>query len=427
MGKLLDNRINIINAALSTGSTYKKSGSEYFKNKLQQKIDKEFQYASTFYTIQEELNPGTNIYTDTQVRIEHVVKNELGQKLGDDFRGLIFKNIDHIYGLGYRYRFNNNIWITVFSDFYKFPTASATIRRANYTLKWINDVGKLIEEPCIIEYFKLTMNSIDEAKNIRTGTNQRYIYFQNNSETYKIIRDKRFIIDRRAYRVVDYDSVTFKSTNPGLYELTLEEHQYNSAIDLLYPDGTGIANYYGNSTYSIELSMDTISLAVGGSITLSWIVKYGGVVVNDKQVNIESNENFVTISNVGNNSVTILALAEGSTTLNVSLVGNDSVSDSLDITIDAMPSENISEFISGSSTINTNESANYEIHRFVNSIDDGSQYTFSLNSSLATLINIGTNTTTVVAGNNLGNLILTAINTTSLEQFTFNIEITSLW
>jgi hypothetical protein len=361
-------------------------------------------------------NDVLDVFYDTWIFDEFAYKKEIEEKK------IVMKPLQSINRGEYINRSDGKWLVTDQDKQYSF-NEKGRIRKCNYLLQWKNQEGTIINRWAVITNEIGQTIAVDETNYMRLGEGKYEISLQNDNESKRLSRDKRFIIGGLAYRTTSTNNVT----RNGLQVIMIQEHQVNTTIDLINVDGTGIANYYGNSVYSIEFSMNTISLAVGGSITLSWIIKYGGVVVNDKQVNIESNENFVTISNVTNNSCTVNAVTEGSTTLSVNLVGNDSVSDSLDITIDAVPSENISEFISGSSTININESANYEIHRFVNSIDDGSQYAFNLNNSLATLINIGTNTATVVAGNNLGNLILTAINITTLEQFTFNIEIISLW
>lgn len=424
MGKLLDNRLNIINAALSTNSTYKKTPSEYFKNTLQDKINIEFENASTLNTIQEELIPGTNIYTDVQVRIEHVVKNELGQKLGDDYRGLIFKNMDHIYGLGYRYQFSNNTWITVFSDYYKFPTASTTIRRANYTLKWINDVGKIIEEPCIIDYFKLSpSNNVEDKQYIRTGSNIRYVHFQNNSETYKLIRDKRFIIDRRAYRCIDFDSVTFSSTLPGLYILTLEEHQFNASTDLLYADGTGIANYYGNTAYTIDITNLDISISSGNTAQLNWVVKYGGTIVTDKTVVFSSsNTSVATVDSSG----LVTGVSNGSCAITASLQDNNAIYDTINISVVSSPSQNIVEQISGADSISNGLTSDYSIYKYIDSVIQADTYTWSITGD-ASIVSYDGNYATVQANSNIGTCILQAQNNISGSIFTKTITLTDMW
>jgi hypothetical protein len=120
--------------------------------------------------------------------------------------------------------------LTVNTDYYKYSTFSNTIRRCNYTLKWYTNSATpaLIEEPCIIDYYKFTSsNTIDEDAYLRVGSNIRYAFLQSNNNTDLLRRDDKFIVDKRAYRIIDYDSVT----KSGLFIITLEEYQANTAID----------------------------------------------------------------------------------------------------------------------------------------------------------------------------------------------------
>lgn len=226
-GKLAikDSRLNKISASISTSSP-----SQRFRNDLQNKINSDFDYASDNYTIEQELTVGTLVWSDIDVRITHVLADVTGNKLGDDWRQLIFKQSSDLFGLGHRYKFDDYIWLTVNTDYYKYSTFSNTIRRCNYTLKWYTDAAtpELIEEPCIIDYYKFTSsNNVDEDAFIRIGSNIRYAFLQLNNNTNSLNRDDKFIVDRRAYRIIDYDSVT----KSGLFIVTLEEYQANNVTD----------------------------------------------------------------------------------------------------------------------------------------------------------------------------------------------------
>jgi hypothetical protein len=214
-----------------------------YKEDLQALIDNQFANASDTYTIQEELTKGTLTLSDVAVRVGHAIDNLTGEKLGDDWRNVIFQDLDHLYGIGHRYYFNGYYWITINTDFYKYVTASCLVRRCNYTLKWYNDAKTLLQEPCIVDYYKFTARNsgnISESQYQKIGEAYKYIFLQDNTESHKIYRDRRFIIDRRAYKVVNSDSIT----KLGLYILTVEEHQINTATD----DVTnGIADAYGQS------------------------------------------------------------------------------------------------------------------------------------------------------------------------------------
>jgi hypothetical protein len=108
-------------------------------------------------------------------------------------------------------------------------TNSALIRRTNWILKWYNDLGVLIQEPCIVDYVKMIGSAMGvmDGKQIREGTYDRFVYVQSNTETIKIKRDNRFFIDDLVFRVTKKDRIA----HTGLIELSLDEHQVNQEVD----------------------------------------------------------------------------------------------------------------------------------------------------------------------------------------------------
>jgi hypothetical protein len=209
MGKLIDNRLQqmntILNPSLSpTANNYQ----QYAQSLLQQKIDSEWAYAPNKYTIQEELERGSKIFTNTEVRLGHVVdkpstSSRSSSILGDDIRNIIFSNISHQYGLGYMYQFDDNYWLCNFSDKYRYNTASCTIRRCNNTLNWydVDENGKtiLIQEPCIVDYNLLRDRITFDDMNLLNG--DAHIMVQNNQITKKIFNNQRFIFDGQVFKL----------------------------------------------------------------------------------------------------------------------------------------------------------------------------------------------------------------------------------
>ena len=200
---------------------------EEWKNDLQAFIDDQFNNTVNVYSISEELTFGTLDWSSTDVIITRVINSNTGENIGKDWKKIIFKDIDHSRGLGYRYYFDNSTWITVNYDPHN-ETASSIIRRCNHTFKWYDDSNVLVEEPGIVDYYDFTKDdNVWVDKNMRIGDNIRFVVLQNNDNSYNIRRDERFIIDRLAYRVINFDSIT----KSGLYLLTLEEHQINTQTD----------------------------------------------------------------------------------------------------------------------------------------------------------------------------------------------------
>ena len=262
------------------------SPSQAYRDSLQELINSKFEIASTYFSISEE---DTSIpitiptsYIDVNVRITHMINIDTGVRLGDDWRELIFKDFDHSRTIGKKYFFDNFTWITINSDTYRYPTASTNIRRCNWTLKWYNEKGILIEEPCIVDYVKMigsAMGTLD-GKEVREGTFDRFVYLQANEETLKIKRDQRFFIDDLVFRVTKRDTIG----HPGLVELSLDEHQVNKEVDDVV---NGIADFTNRPPVddsdigTTEQFNDTSTLSVG--VNGQWFIykKTNGVVQPD--------------------------------------------------------------------------------------------------------------------------------------------------
>lgn len=177
---------------------------QQYKDDLQATINSEFECASNIYTIQEELNKGDKTFTDVVIRINHVINSETGEKLGDDWRGITFKDLQHNYGLGYMYQFDDNYWLTINSDIYKFVTASTCIRRCNNVLsRYLYDENNnrtLYTEPCIIDY-KISRDLFKYSDEMILPEGIVQVTTQNNDNTKTIKINDRFIFNGQPFKV----------------------------------------------------------------------------------------------------------------------------------------------------------------------------------------------------------------------------------
>ena len=232
MGKVLDNRLDGFNAIFNLSPS---SVSDNLKQTLQYKINDEFQFASDVFKIQEEKTPGLLDWQDLEVRILHVLADKnTSDKKNDDWRQIIFKDISHYYALGIRYQFDNNTWITVQSDIYHYPTASAIVRRCDSTLKWYDSNHTLIEEPVMIDY-DMQLTKFLFGTEIILPQSHIKIYAQYNSNTQKIGIDQRFVLGSQLYKI-DYinDFIrknTYDKNSVPLIYFTAYLDQKNLAVD----------------------------------------------------------------------------------------------------------------------------------------------------------------------------------------------------
>ena len=209
----------------ATSSTVKAK----FNDDLQQFVNRDFDIASSYEVVQY-LDRDIREYNNLEVRITQAISSKTGIKLYDDFKTIIFKDLSFKTILGDMFQFANYYWMVINTSNTLTETSSCVVRKCNHTLKWYNDATTpvLVEQSCVIDYFKFrTYDNVEESKYLITGANTRYVLLASNDESEKLIRDQRFIIDGRAYKVTDYDTVTL----PGIHQLTLEEHQINMLVD----------------------------------------------------------------------------------------------------------------------------------------------------------------------------------------------------
>lgn len=202
------------------------SPSQSYRDAQEALINAQFSNSSSYYEIEEELTFGTLTYTDAGVRITDVITDKTtGEKLDSDFRRIIFKP-NHSKGLGYRYKINDSTWLTVNSDDW---SDSSIVRKCNHTLKWYDTTRKLIEEPCIVDYFNLSLskNSLIENNGIVLPDKKCNIIIQKNDYTNALTYNQRFIFNKVAWQIVGFDFITY----PNLVILNLEQILIDNATD----------------------------------------------------------------------------------------------------------------------------------------------------------------------------------------------------
>lgn len=240
---LLDNRLDKFSATLinsPTGNNYQ----SYSQNLLQQKINSEWAYATDKYTVQEEQTFGMQDWQSLEVRITHILpdSNTGDMRKGDDWRGIKFEDLSHYYAIGIRYQFDNNVWLTVDSDYYHFVTASAVLRRCDNVLKWYDSGGILRQEPCIIEG-KVQRYRNEYGQYMTTYEGYISVICQQNQYTNQINIGQRFIFNGRAYKVINPENYHNKTTygqDSPLLTLIMNRDMNNSEVD-----NNNIANSFG--------------------------------------------------------------------------------------------------------------------------------------------------------------------------------------
>jgi len=367
----MDSRLAGISATMHTNSGYNSSNSEYMRNKLQNKINSEWQYAPDIYTISEELIFGTQQYTDIDVRVSHEINSGSGTKLGDDYREFIFKDMTHVKGLGYRYTFSDNIWLTTNSDIYKFATASTTVRRCNNTIRWYDSFKILQREPCIIDY-SVANRSIDYSNVINIPKADLYVIMQYNDKSSELAINDRFLFNGQAYKINAMDNFRNSKTFDDASVPLLYLYCYKDSI----AEGDDLINNIpvSNINYTISLNTNTINQSIGYTSQLVSTVKRNGEVYSTPITWTSSNVSVATVDSNGNVSL----IANGNCVISAKMTENNSVVANCNVTVQAVPAEvkevrispNVTELLQSQSQV-------YTVGLYVNNILTPNVFTFS--------------------------------------------------
>lgn len=263
-----------------TGS--KISPKSYWTDLFYAFVDDQFEGASDVYTILEEIPVASGSMTETVVRLNRAISSITGKKLGDDYKQILFKEREHECGVGYKYYFDNNYWLTVQSEIIAGVARTVTARRCNSVLRWLDEYGNIYEEPCNMEYDinRPTDHSMGNNPVLAEGFIRLFV--QLNSKTDMIKPGMRFLFgtpaNRRCYKV--YGDGILNFLNQETYDdgssyvlcFIMGVSEVNEETDNV---ALGIADYW-KVVYSISASPTSFSGAIGDSFLLTTNTFYNG-------------------------------------------------------------------------------------------------------------------------------------------------------
>lgn len=215
-----------------------KSPAEQYRSDWQALIDQQIDNAYNWYDIEIEENFGTQVYISDKVRLGYAVNPGTGTKLSDDWKQLIFKSPTNDYiQMGRRFKYGNNVWLTINTEAYGSATENCIIRRCNNTLNTKLADGTIHKEPCAIDndlkYGNIYFNN---SVNVPQGTVSVWIQF--NNFTKNILVNDRFIIGyNQVYKVksvINYLSdFTFSPDGSPIIKLEMQVDSILSSDDFV--------------------------------------------------------------------------------------------------------------------------------------------------------------------------------------------------
>jgi len=226
---------------------YPNTTKEQIVNGFQAFLDDQFYNSSTIQTIYEETSFASGSLVAVDARVNRAINSTNGVRLGDDFKILLFKNVTHATGIGYKYYFANNYWITTFSESIMNLGVSCMVRRCNELLRWVGTDGTYYEEPCALEYKIDRPSDTSGAENPVTPQGYFDCYSQLNYKTQLIEGNQRFLFGKPNNRVC------FKIMGSGVQNMLRQSTLDENSARLLTISLRG--NYINNDTDDLVLGI----------------------------------------------------------------------------------------------------------------------------------------------------------------------------
>ena len=374
-----------IPSSMTIQSTMSSSQKNVYIDLFEQTLKEQFYNASNVWTIKEETAIGSEIYQDIDVRITHLINAETGLKLGDDWKTVLFADVNHPIELGKRFIFDDNTWLTTNTEVIKNLSGTCTIRRCNNTLRWINEpTGAYYEEPCAIEYLvKEPRDYFTQGSPFMTPGGFLHIEMQFNERSNLINENQRFLFGNpghwTCYKVIgtglnDFkNEKTYDNNSAKILTLDLIANFVNNELDDVI---LGIADAYTNN-YIVTLNKTSVEGAPSSTIQLTPSITYNGNSVVRAMEWTSSNNNIATVS--GSGLVTLITAGSCLITTNIahssaSAVCTLLVTGSPAINNDVVISPDINYILEGAL-------ASYSVYLYTNGIQQADTFVTTCNGN----------------------------------------------
>ena len=260
--------------------------------------------------------------TIPRVRVDTILNYNTGIILGDDYKTFIFApefEVQPYYGM--KFRWQGSYWLVINTNSYASLPVSAEVRRCNNVLRFFNEKGERVYEPCIMDYTLRFANN-EDTMTIAIGNGEQKVWCQRNSRTQLIQPNDRFLFgtpeQRVAFRlyaggVKNYlNGVTMDDLSPTITEFYVDHYEINPLFDDLE---NGFANAYLNEV-TIALNDVEPRMNIGDKDVVSAIVKRGNTILDNINIEWLSSDNDVV--SVSDGVITANALGDAVITATIS-------------------------------------------------------------------------------------------------------------
>lgn len=270
-----------------------------------------------------------------RVRIDNVVNYNTGIQVGADYRIFIFEPtfpVEPYYGMKFKWGKNYYLVTNVGGEGGSL-SKSAEVRRCNNTLRFFDENGNKIYEPCILDQV-LRFTNNNDTMTIVTGKAEQYIWCQRNNRTKKIKPNDRFLFgtpeQRIGFRIYaggfgnSLNTITGDDNSPSITQFYAEEYEINYEKDDVIG---GFANAE-RFDYKIDISENVKSLDVGAKYKLNATVYKGNNIIKEDVLWTSADESIINIE-----CGEMTALSAGTTKICATMKDNRRVYSEMFITV----------------------------------------------------------------------------------------------
>ena len=250
MGKVIDSTYTVDSRYLLSQTPPNIVKDNYFLYELQDKINADWDYRPNRAVIEQETGIGTEEFFSIEVVVQ-TVRNDSGEKVSEDWRRLVFRDIKYPTRIGNRYRFamdlnpetpveKQSIWLAT-NEGNVITTASQVVQRCNGTLGsiYVNEKGeKTYHYEPVVQTTKLQSVSTSFSEVAVDPRGQLTIIAQHNQYTKDYYINQRFVIGYdRVYKIKNIiktgSLATYDPYDVGVIEIYLDMDQIGEKDDFV--------------------------------------------------------------------------------------------------------------------------------------------------------------------------------------------------
>lgn len=356
-------------------SVVKSTPSEYYKDYYNEFVNENFSSTTTY---EEVLHNGTKI----NVRVVGIFSKESPTRRMENHQKIIFKDETYVVNIGDIFVFDDSNWLCIDVSTTS-VSKSCVVAKAMYQLN-LHKSGILYKVPaCVESSIRLYSMSLDETKYISQLEDNIIVRISNNDITSSIQINDIYKIGKWNYKVTNLSDII----EPGLLLLKMQI----------------VAEQQEIHVYTIEIlntSPLTITTLQTAQLEVS-VFDNGEIVLPLPLLTFTSSNN--DICEVDGSGL-ITPKEEGNVTITVNLANDDSVSDSIEVTVQDIVVDSYTLDVIGDSEIFLGDTVTIRAKVFNNGVEDSTKilnWELIDNDGYVTVVNQDNRSITLQASDNM--------------------------